>query len=179
MKLSRSIRPIYVAIISILLATNVNAGNKLNGVDTTCCAPDSLAVISTNYPTFCVRWQVSADSNCINPYGFEIRWAYFPGSGPWHSAIIPYAGGTIINFCSNVDTCRSYQWMVRTICDTANGGIYSDWVGGRKFVMTNCGGGPQDKLIDKYSPIQNSPKKADKKNTFSSQAIKSKENSRP
>ncbi len=116
----------------------VNAEIKLPIIDSTCCKPDSLKVVSTNYPVFCVSWQISTDSTCQRPYGFEIEWRPFPSASPWYNKIVIYTGGTVINFCDSVINCGNYQWRVRTICDTAGVTTYSDWVYGNKFAMTNC-----------------------------------------
>lgn len=115
--------------------------------DTVCCPPVKLQVVSTIFPTFCVSWQVNMDSNCIKtPYGYQVQWAAYPGTGPWSSATVVYSGGNTINFCANADTCRNYQWRVRTICDTSNGGTYSNWVYGRKFAMTCNHDGQKGKI---------------------------------
>lgn len=141
--------------------------------DTICCTPDSLKVVSTNYPVFCVSWIVPSDSSCIIPYGFEIQWRQFPGSFPWYSKIIIYTGGTIINFCDSVSVCGSYQWRVRTICETP-GGIttYSDWIYGNKFSMVNC----LNKGLNFTEDFKNKQNPANEKSTISSQAVKPKEN---
>jgi len=131
----------FCVIISLsIYAGKANAGIKIPITDSVCCNPDSLKVVSVNYPVFCVSWKVSTDSTCKHPYGFTVQWRPYPGSGAWTERIKIYTGGTTINFCDSVDTCRNYQWRVRTICDTTNGGIYSDWVYGNKFAM-NCIGG--------------------------------------
>lgn len=144
-----------------------NAAIKTSVIDTACCAPDSLKVVSTDFPFFCVSWHVPADSNCRTPIGFEIQWRYYPSSNPWTSSTVLYTGGTTINICHSVDTCRNYQWRVRTICDTANGGVYSDWVYGNKFGMKNCGNGFQ-----KPDALFNEPDNEAIKRSFSTPALK-------
>jgi len=130
---------IFATISLSLFAGNSNAGEiKTTLIDTSCCPPDSLKVVSKTFPVFCVSWHVASDSNCRVPYGFEIQWRRYVGAGPWSSFIKIYTGGTTENFCTRVDTCTVYQWRVRTICDTLNGGTYSDWVYGNKIIM-DCG----------------------------------------
>lgn len=145
---------------AILITDEIQAGPRQNVTDTICCPPVNLQVVSTTFPTFCVSWQVNTDSGCIHPpYGYEIQWAYYPGSGPWWSGNVVYSSGTTINFCTNVDTCRNYQWRVRTICDTANGGTYSDWVYGKKFAMgcTHDGQKNSEKKSDDHKPTLITP----------------------
>ncbi len=99
-----------------------------------CCTPDSLNIISTNYPTFCVGWKVAFDSTCLAPMGFELEWKPLFG-GFWISEYVPYSSGIYISHCDSVDTCGVYQWRVRTKC---NDSTFSDWVYGPKITM-NCG----------------------------------------
>jgi hypothetical protein len=80
---------------------------------------------------------VSIDSNCKSPYGYEIQWKQL-GTLLWYNRILPYTGGTTVNYCDSVTVCGNYQWRVRTICDTIGGYTYSDWVNGNKFTMVNC-----------------------------------------
>lgn len=143
-----------------ILAFSTKAESSINMPDTVCCPPLNLQIVSTTFPTFCVSWQVNADSGCIHPpYGYEIQWAYYPGTGPWSSGTVVYSSGTTINFCANTDTCRNYQWRVRTICDTANGGAYSDWVYGKKFAMscTHDGQKNSEKKSDDHKPALITP----------------------
>jgi hypothetical protein len=153
-----------------LYAGKANGGTTTSGRDTVCCAPDSLKVVSINYPVFCVSWKVNPDSSCKTPYGFEVQWRHYPGSFPWTGKIMIYTGGTIINFCDSVDSCGGFQWRVRTICDTLNGGTYSDWVYGNKFSMP-CGGHFQKKVLSPGKPGQSQDKPMG-----SLQALKPKEN---
>ena len=128
------------AIITLSLFTgNANANTKILVTDTICCNPDSLKVVSTNYPVFCVSWRVSADSTCKRPYGFVIQWRPFPGSGPWTEKTMYYFRGTIVTFCDSVPECKTYQWRVRTICVIGNVTTYSDWIDGPNFPMI-CSG---------------------------------------
>ncbi len=150
-------------------AGNANASIKTVVTDTACCPPDSLKIISTIYPVFCVSWHVRADSGCRVSYGFEVQWRYHPGSNPWNGAIKIYTGGSTVSFCANVDTCRVYQWRVRTICDTLNGGTYSAWVYGGKIAM-NCGVARQRAVA-----LLDGSKEQAEKSKISLQAIKPKE----
>ena len=129
-KIFRSIA--VCAIISVsLFGGKANAGIKAPLVDSVCCTPDSLRVVSLNYPVFCVRWNVRADDSCRIPQAFEIQWKPLLGT-IWKSVLVPYTGGTTINFCDSVDTCGTYVWRVRTKCDDVT---YSDWVNGPKFTF--------------------------------------------
>ena len=114
----------------------------------TCCGPDSLKVVSTNYPVFCVSWQVRIDSICSAPQAFEIRWRSF-FSQVWKSKIVTYTSGTTINFCDSVDTCGLHVWQVRTKC---NDSTYSNWVSGSKFTMPCDHDGPNSPQILSISP---------------------------
>lgn len=130
---------VFCAIFSLsLIVVKANTSFKVPITDSICCDPDSLKVVSVNYPVFCVSWKIPADSTCKHPFGFTVQWKPYPSSDPWSEKIIIYTGGTTINFCDSVDTCRNFQWRIRTICDTLNGGTYSNWVYGNKFSM-NCG----------------------------------------
>lgn len=120
-----------------LSLSQVYAKDKRPFADTTCCTPDSLKVVSLNYPIFCVSWHVPSDSSCIRPYGFIIQVAKFPGSGPWKEKIVIYSTGGIINFCDSIDSCGAHQWRVKTICISNGITTYSDWVYGNKFNF-NC-----------------------------------------
>jgi hypothetical protein len=163
---------VICAIISLFLYTGkANAAIKLPITDTICCAPDSLKVISTNFPIFCVSWRVSVDSNCKSPYGFEIQWKQL-GTFLWYNKIISYSGGVIVNFCDSVSVCGNYQWRVRTICDTIGGYTYSDWIYGNKFSMVNCLVGGLNFTKD----LKNKQKPVKDKSTISNQAIKRNEN---
>jgi hypothetical protein len=121
--------------IIIFNVLSLKAERKLTLIDTTCCTPDSLKLVSYNYPVFCVSWHVRNDSGCVNPYGFTIQWAKSPGIGPWKEKIVLYTSGTIINFCDSVDSCVRWQWRVRTICTVGSNTTYSDWVYGSRFEM--------------------------------------------
>lgn len=160
------------AIISLFLyAGKANATIKVPIADTICCAPDSLKVVSTNFPVFCVSWRVSIDSNCKSPYGFEIQWRQFPGSYSWNSRTVTYTGGTTINFCDSVSVCGGYQWRVRTICDTIGSTTYSNWIYGNKFSMTNCLDGNLN-FTDDFKKKENA---VNNRSTVPKQAIKPKE----
>ncbi len=130
-------------LLPVIIFTIVSFSTKANALiqnpltDTVCCTPDSLKIVSVNYPVFCVSWHVRSDSGCRLPYSYEVQWRYYPSTNPWNGAIVTYTGSTTLSFCARVDTCRTYQWRVRTICDTLNGGHYSDWVYGNKIGM-NC-----------------------------------------
>jgi len=132
-------RSIVICVIVSLFLFSGKANAMIKGPirDSVCCAPDSLKIVSTNFPVFCVSWRVSIDSNCKNPYGFEIQWKQL-GTFLWFNKMVPYTGGVIINFCDSVSVCGNYQWRVRTICDTIGGYTYSDWIYGNKFTMVNC-----------------------------------------
>lgn len=161
-----------LTIISFLFFTGkANTINKLPITDTICCPPDSLKVVSTNFPVFCVSWKVSADSSCKLPFGFEVEWRPFPGSGPWTTKVKIYTGGTLVTFCDSVSVCSGYQWRVRTICDSTSGGTatYSAWVYGNKFAMT-CG---NLQILNSDADRNNPPSS---KRIISPQVIKSKEN---
>ena len=147
----RSIAFCAIMILS-LSSGKVNAGLKNSKTDTICCTPDSLKLVSTNHFIFCVSWRVSTDSNCRTPYGFELQWRRYLSSDPWKSKVIIYNGGTSVSLCDSVDTCRSYQWRVRTICDTLGSGTYSDWVYGSKFVII-CIISPQNRNDFKHLPL--------------------------
>ena len=137
------------AIISLsLFSGNANAGIKAPLVDSICCTPDSLRVISTNYPVFCVSWNVRADDSCRTPQAFEIQWKPLLGT-IWNSILVPYTGGTTINFCDSVDTCGTYVWRVRTKCDDST---YSDWVNGAKFTFPCDHDGPNKAEFFSISP---------------------------
>jgi len=168
---SLSIALIVIACLSFN-TLKAKAEIKYSITDTICCPPDSLKVISTNYPVFCVSWQVASDSTCRTPYGFTVQWRPYPWTGPWLEAIKVYTGGTTVIFCESVTVCTSYQWRVRTICDTANGGTYSDWVYENKFAMQNCGGSDFEGTDDK----KDSPDRTGNKTINSSQILKQKEN---
>lgn len=133
---------VVCAIISLsLFAGKANAGIIAAPIDSVCCNPDSLKVVSVNYPVFCVSWRISSDSMCKTPYGFAVQWRLlFPATGAWTERIKIYTGGTLINFCDTLTNCGVYQWRVRAICDTTGDSTYSDWVYGNKF-STNCDGG--------------------------------------
>lgn len=162
------------AIISLSLFTGkANAKTKIPIIDTICCNPDSLKIVSTNYPVFCVSWRVSADSACKRPYGFVIQWRPFPGSGTWTEKTIFYFRGTIVTFCDSVPGCISYQWRIRTICVTGTDTTYSDWIGGPKFAMI-CGADPIS--FDPGNNNSQSPTKKSKSAINPSQANKPKEN---
>ena len=61
-------------IIALFLhAGKANAGINTPGRDSVCCVPDSLKLVSINYPAFCVSWRVNPDSSCKTPYGFELQ----------------------------------------------------------------------------------------------------------
>lgn len=152
-------------------SSNANAAIKFSIIDSTCCKPDSLKVVSTNFPTFCVSWQISTDSACQAPYGFEVEWRQFPSALPWNNQTVIYSGGTTINFCAQVLGCGNYQWRVRTICDTAGVFTYSDWVYGNKFAMRNC-------LEELQIPSDSKDKRSQKNQSFniSKQAIMSRQN---
>lgn len=139
----------FCSVITLLFfATNVKAENRRNTYDSTCCAPDSLRVVSTNYPVFCVSWNVHIDSTCRTPQAFEIQWKPLFGT-IWKSKIVPYTSGTTINFCDSVDTCGTYLWRVRTICDDST---YSDWVDGKKFTIPCDHDGPNNTQYLSISP---------------------------
>jgi len=125
------LRPIAIcAIISLsLFAGKANAEIKLPTTDSTCCKPDSLKVVSLNYPAFCVSWWFPEDSACVIPYGFEVQWRalgthFYAGGTKFY-----VSGGTQI-FCDNVYSCRTHEWRVRTICTSGGVTTYSDWVYG-------------------------------------------------
>lgn len=124
----------FIAISFLFFNPKANAELRAPVIDTICCKPDSVKIISTNFPVFCVSWKVSADSSCKSPYGFTVQWRPFPGSGPWTEKIAVYGGGTTIYFCDSVPVCSGYQLRVRTICDSANT-VYSDWVYSNKFYV--------------------------------------------
>lgn len=142
MKTKFQLLVIAITILSFY-SSNANATIKFPVIDSTCCKPDSLKVVSTYFPTFCVSWQISTDSVCQPPYGFEVEWRLFPSAAPWNNQTVIYTGGTTVNFCAQVLGCGNYQWRIRTICDTAGVFTYSDWVYGNKFAMSNCAEGLQ------------------------------------
>jgi len=174
MKTNYRYTAICIIIVLSLFAGKANAKTTDVIRDSVCCTPDSLKVVSTNYPVFCVSWVVPFDSSCKRPYGFEIEWRQFPGSFPWNSRIIIYAGGTLITFCDSVSICGGYQWRVRTICDSLGGTTtYSDWIYGNKFSMVNC---LFDGVLNFTEDFKNKQNPAKDKSTLSRQAIKPKEN---
>ncbi len=139
----------FCSVIAILFfAANANAANRTSTTDSTCCTPDSLQVISSDYPVFCVSWNVPIDSMCRTPQAFEIQWKPLYGA-IWKSKIVPYTSGTTINFCDSVDTCGTYMWRVRTKCDDS---IYSDWVDGKKFIVPCDHDGPNNAQYLSISP---------------------------
>ena len=95
---------------------------------TTCCPPDSLSLYYYTGKQFCIRWKVSADSSCTIPYGFQVQWRQYPGLFTWNTKTVVYNSGNTIVFCDTAKVCTENIWRVRTICDTANGGTYSNWV---------------------------------------------------
>jgi len=136
-------------IIFLFFAANAKAENRTIPYDsTTCCAPDSLKVISTSNPIFCVSWNVHIDSTCRTPQAFEIQWKPFFGT-IWKSKIVSYTSGTTINYCDSVDTCGLYSWRVRTKCDDST---YSDWVYGNKFTIPCDHDGPNNAQYLSISP---------------------------
>jgi hypothetical protein len=125
------------SVIAFLLGSeNVKAENNRPFIDSTCCAPDSLTLVSVNYSTFCIGWKVASDSACRTPQGFEVQWKLLTAS-TWHSQTVIYTLGTVVNFCVPIDTCGSFQWRVRTKC---NDSTYSGWIKGKTFVIS-CNGG--------------------------------------
>ncbi len=132
----------------LFFAANAKAESNTTTIDSTCCTPDSLRVISTNYPVFCVSWNVRTDSMCRTPQAFEIQWKPLFGA-IWKSKLVPYTFGTTINFCDSVDTCGTYLWRVRTKCDD---NTYSDWVDGKKFTFQCDHDGPNNAQNLSISP---------------------------
>jgi hypothetical protein len=111
------------------------ANTKVVNTDSiSCCQPDSLRFVSSNYPVFCVQWQYHVDSSCHAPLRFEIQWKPLLGF-LWKSKFVTFTGSEIINFCDSVDTCGVYAWRVRTWC---NDSTFTDWVNGNKFNITSC-----------------------------------------
>lgn len=108
---------------------NYSSESKLMFADTVCCPPDSLKVISTNYPVFCVRWKVKRDSACKRVAAFEVQWKLV-ASTVWSSQIVSYTSGDTVSFCQSVFTCGLYQWRVRTKCTDSS---FSTWTNGAKF----------------------------------------------
>lgn len=132
---------VFCLVITFLFGSaNLKAESKISFGDTTCCAPDSLTVISTNYPVFCVSWHIPNDSLCKKFERFVIQWKLLL-SNNWETQIVSYTSGSYINFCDSVDICGVYQWRVRTKC---NDSLYSNWVYGNKFAMSCDSGGRYD-----------------------------------
>jgi hypothetical protein len=113
----------------LLFSASESFADDYRPVYDTCCAPDSLQVISKIYPVFCVSWQVHVDSVCPTPIEYEIQWKLLLGA-VWTSKIVTYTSGTLINFCYTLLGCGTHVWRVRTRCGSNN---YSDWVNGPKF----------------------------------------------
>jgi hypothetical protein len=124
----------FIFLAAIFSVLSINAKNKIGLIDTTCCTPDSLTVVSLNYPVFCVSWHVRTDSGCTTPYGFIVQWKKFIGTDLWKEKIVLYTSGTTVNFCDSIDSCGRWLWRVRTICKIdSNNTTYSDWVYGPRF----------------------------------------------
>ena len=133
---SRTLFTTFILLTALLFCnTNVKAGVNAPYGDSSCCTPDSLTVVSTSFPRFCVRWHIPDDSSCKNIQGFQIQWKLLLTHN-WDGQFVTYTSGSYIDFCDSVDVCGVYQWRVRIKC---NDSTYSDWVYGNKFGF-DCGG---------------------------------------
>jgi len=127
---SKNFSVTFILLLVLLFCNSTTkAESRVSFSDTTCCTPDSLTVVSTNYPVFCVSWHIPNDSSCKKFAGFVIQWKLLL-SNNWDSEFVPYNSGSYISFCDSVHICGVYQWRVRTKCSDST---YSEWKNGNKF----------------------------------------------
>ncbi len=129
-------------LIALLLTSFLSFNSKANTglslpLTDSCCRPINVRINSTSYPQFCMSWRVLPDTSCTTPQGYMLEWKNVTSSGPWTQRTVIYTGGIVINFCDYVSECGTYEFRMRTICDSTNG-VFSVWAYAANFTMTNC-----------------------------------------